>query len=203
MENILNKIMNRFLRLFFISNMRTSKKVVYLTFDDGPEPAICDFVLAELKKYNYKATFFCRGDNAKRYPELIQALRNSGHTIANHTYSHIHSYNMTGSLYADDVRKCDAILNTKLFRPPYGSLKLTAWLKLRKNYKIFFWSLNSGDSNLANFNFEKSYSTLKKCTRPGDIILFHFCKRHENETRELLPLYLAWLNKNGYRSDKI
>ena len=110
---------------------------------------------------------------------------------------------MSGKKFAEDVHRCDPVLNTNLLRPPHGSLRLSAWLRLRKEYKIFFWSLNSGDSNMESFNYERSITSLKNRTKPGDIVLFHFCYKHEKETRELLPVYLQWLKDNGYKSQSI
>ena len=83
---------NRFLHLFEIRRIKTKEKLIYLTFDDGPEPDITEFVLNELQKYGAKATFFCCGDNAEKYPELLGRIRNEGHSIGNHTYSHINSF---------------------------------------------------------------------------------------------------------------
>lgn len=186
-----------------ISKINSSDKVVYLTFDDGPEPGITEFVLDELNKYGYKATFFCRGDNAQAYPELLQRIKEEGHCLANHTYSHMHSYHISSSSYVRDVHKCDSILNTRLFRPPHGSLTLCSWLRLRNKYDIYFWSLNSGDSNMSLFDFQKNIDRLKKNTSSGDIVLFHFCIKHENETKKILPEYFLWLSENGYKSDKL
>lgn len=186
-----------------VTSISTTTRTVFLTFDDGPELGITEFVLDELNKYGFKATFFCRGGNAEKNPLLIERIRQEGHSIANHTYSHIHSYNMGGKEYAKDVHRCDSVLKTKLFRPPHGSLKLSAWLRLRKDYKIFFWSLNSGDSDMERYDYERSICTLKSRTKPGYIVLFHFCHKHEKETRELLPVYLKWLNEHGYKSDAL
>lgn len=186
-----------------ISKINSSDKVVYLTFDDGPEPNITEFVLDELNKYGYKATFFCRGDNAQKYPELLLRIKEEGHTLASHTYSHIHSYNISSCSYVKDVHKCDSILNTRLFRPPHGSLTLCSWLRLRNKYTIYFWSLNSGDSDMEKYDYNRSIEALKNRTKAGDIVLFHFCHKHERETMELLPEYLRWLKINGYKSDKL
>ena len=202
-NNIFLRIVNKILRHSMINSIPMLDKCLFLTFDDGPEPGITEFVLDELNRYGFKATFFCRGDNAEKYLQLLERLRKEGHSIANHTYSHIHSYNMGGRQYAEDVHCCDTILKTTLFRPPHGSLKLSAWLRLRKDYKIFFWSLNSGDSDMEHYDYERSISMLKAKTKPGDIVLFHFCHRHEKETRELLPIYLKWLFDNGYKSNAL
>ena len=201
--DLLKKIVNKIIRLFITNSIENSQSIVYLTFDDGPESGICEFVLNELKKYNFKATFFCRGDNAEQNHLLLDRIISEGHAVGNHTYSHLHSYNCTSREYYNDVEKADRVLNTFLFRPPHGSLTLVSYLKLRKKYKSYFWSLNSGDSDMEHYDFNRSICRLKSNTKPGDIVLFHFCKRHEKETRELLPVYLAWLNDNGYSSKAI
>ena len=202
MDNILNKIVNKLLRPFFISNMGTYKKVVYLTFDDGPEPGITEFVLNELGKYGFKATFFCRGDNAEKYTELLAMICEEGHAIGNHTYSHLHSYETSRIKYVRNVERADEILHTSLFRPPHGSLTLPTWWKL-KSRKIVFWALNSEDSELGYFDYGHAIANLKKNTHAGDVVLFHFCHRHEKETKLILPAYLQWLKENGYKAEVI
>jgi len=194
------KLQNFIIRKCYeISRVDTNGRKVYLTFDDGPEPVITEFVLAELAKYGFKATFFCRGDNAEKNQHLLNSLKNDGHRIANHSYSHLHSYSTSGNDYVTNVCKCDSLLQTNLFRPPYGSLTFSDWFKLRNRYVIVYWSINSGDSDMERFNIEKSFERLKQ-TKQGDVVLFHFCQRHANETKALLPKYLEWLKENDFSS---
>jgi len=196
---VYRKAINKLLRLFELKFIPNERRVVYLTFDDGPEPDITEFVLRELDKYGFKATFFCRGDNAEKFPVLLAKLIESGHAIGNHTYSHLHVYDTSSNRYIEDVERADAILQTNLFRPPYGSLTFRTWWKLH-NRKIVFWTLNSCDSDMTVFNYERSIENLKSNTYSGVIVLFHFCHKHENETKLLLPQYLKWLEENGYKS---
>lgn len=194
------RIINKLIQQLEVRSIPTKEKVVYLTFDDGPEEGILDFVLSELDKYNYKATFFCRGDNAERNPHFLEMLRQKGHSIGNHTYSHLNAFCTPAATYAADAERADAILHTPLFRASYGRLTVGTWLKLRKKYRFIYWTLNSGDSDLERYDHQQALSNLKTKTRNGDIILFHFCQRHEQETRRLLPEYLEWLHDNGYKS---
>ena len=196
-------IINKVLHLFELRKGRNTSKTIYLTFDDGPESGVTEFVLDELAKFNFKATFFCRGDNAERHPLLIKKIIEQGHEIGNHTYSHINSFTTEDIVYISDVQRADTILQTRLFRPPWGCLTLNAFLSLRKKYRIVYWSLISGDSELNNFNKAHFLKLLTDKTKPGDIILFHFCKKHERETREILPDYLLWLSINNYHSELI
>lgn len=194
------KTINKMLMRTALSKVNGSGNVVYLTFDDGPEEGITDFVLDQLSEYGFKATFFCTGRNAELHPGLMQKIIDDGHTLANHTYSHLISYNVSADEYVDNVDKAAKIIPSSLMRPPCGCLTFLSWIRLFRKYNIVYWSLNSGDSDLTNFDYDSSIKALGR-TRPGDIVLFHFCHKHERETRILLPEYIAWLNEHGYRSE--
>ena len=199
----LNLYINKFLHLFEVMKIRTQDKVVYLTFDDGPDPDITEFVLKQLRKYRFTATFFCMGCKAREYPDLLYAILNDGHSIGNHTYNHFHSFHTLTHDYIVDVKMADQILRTHLFRPPWGALSLSVFLKLRKDYKIVYWSLDSGDSGNESFQYERSKQRLIDRTTVGSVVLFHCCHKHANETKRLLPMYLNWLERNGYKSIKM
>lgn len=203
MKDFTKKVLNKLLKKRMISHIKTTAPVVYLTFDDGPEDGITEFVLGELKKYNFRGTFFCRGDNAVKNRQLIEQIKCEGHVLANHTYSHPHSYRTKSKKYIADVNKASSIIGTNLFRPPYGSITLLQYMKLRKEYQFIIWDLDSGDSKLEDFSLENEFNNLKNNTRPGNIVLFHFCKRHEKETRQVLPLYLNWIKEQGYTTETL
>lgn len=196
-------VINKILHLFEIRRIQTNKKVVYLTFDDGPEGDITDWVLDELKKYQAKATFFCKGENVLRNDRLYNRIVSEGHAIGNHTYHHINAFEKSAKEYVDDVELANGILKTNLFRPPWGALTLSSFLNLVRRYRIIYWSLLSGDTEFDQLNLEQNMQKMYSKTRPGEIVLFHSCKRHENETRQILPIYLEWLDKNGYECKPI
>ena len=68
---------------------RKKRKVVYLTFDDGPVPEVTPWVLDTLDRYGVKATFFMVGDNVARNPELFEEVKRRGHSYGNHTMHHL------------------------------------------------------------------------------------------------------------------
>ena len=195
-------IINKFIHLFEIRRIRTKSRTVFLTFDDGPEPDIIEFVLGELSKYGFKATFFCRGDNAEKYPELLLEIKKSGHAIGNHTYSHLDGLHSPSSVYVDDVERANNVLSTNLFRPPRGCLRLLSFFYIAwvLKMKVVHWSLSSYDYELDSFDLQTALNSLMVNTKPGEVILFHSCKRHEKETILLLPKYLQWLFEQGYNS---
>jgi len=194
-------IINKVLHLFQVRRIHTDRKVVYLTFDDGPEGEITDYVLDILRKYNAKATFFCKGKNVDDNKEQYQRILMEGHAVGNHTYNHINSFLISTKDYVDNVLKASHIVNSHLFRPPYGSMTLWTYLKLCSRFKIIYWSLMSGDTEGESLNLEECMNRLKNKTRRGDIILFHSCYIHENETRKILPEYLEWLSENKYNCE--
>ena len=99
------------------------EKSVYLTFDDGPIPVVTPFVLNTLKNFNARATFFCIGDNAAKFPDLYSDLISSGHTVGNHTFNHLKGWNTANKDYLSNIAKCSELIPSNLFRPPYGKIK--------------------------------------------------------------------------------
>ena len=136
-------------------NRSFDKSAVYLTFDDGPEPEITEFVLDELKKYKAKATFFCKGENCEKHTELLNRIVVEGHSIANHTFSHINGWETPFNEYIANVENCEEETRTHLFRPPWGKLTFKQYRHLSKNHKIVLWDIVSGDTELDKFNLER------------------------------------------------
>lgn len=184
-------------------NGRLKDDAIYLTFDDGPEPGITEFVLNVLANYKAKATFFCIGKNIEKYPLLYKRIMEEGHSIGSHTYSHLHAHRINERQYLNDAEYFDSLVSTRLFRPPWGALTFKTYLSLNKNKEIVLWHLSSNDFALNKFELQRDLENLKRKTVKGKIILFHFCNRHENETRQILPLYLNWLYNNGYKCSSL
>ena len=207
MISILNKIRFRLIRAHSLKKTKSTpdfdKEAIYLTFDDGPEPGITEFVLDELKKYGMKGTFFCKGENCIKFPKLFKRIIEEGHAVANHTYSHINGWKTPCKDYIENVTKCELSTKSHVFRPPWGKLTFKQYFKLSKEYKIVLWDIVSGDTDLSNFNLEKSLQSLQSKTQKSCVVLFHFCKLHENETKQILPQYLKYLAENKYKTQKI
>ncbi|MBA2248736.1 MAG: polysaccharide deacetylase family protein, partial [Chitinophagaceae bacterium] len=72
-----------------IWSIRTKKKEIYFTFDDGPNAISTAYILDALKKYDAKATFFCIGKNVVEHIELYKRIIDDGHAVGNHTYDHL------------------------------------------------------------------------------------------------------------------
>ena len=120
---------------------------VYLTFDDGPTPGITEWILATLKRYDAKATFFVLGKNVERYPDLYAKILSDGHRVGNHTYSHQKGYLMPLERYLEDIDLASYSVQSDLFRPPYARVTSSQLRAIAQRYKIVMWSIISRDYN--------------------------------------------------------
>src|SRR5690242_16574697 len=95
----------------YLWKMPATGNFVYLSFDDGPHPVATPWVLAELKKYDAKATFFCIGKNVLQFPELYQQILEAGHAVGNHTFSHLNGWKAQNDDYLKDIEKATGPIN--------------------------------------------------------------------------------------------
>jgi len=176
------------------------EKYVYLTFDDGPIPVVTPFVLNTLNSFNAKATFFCIGDNVKRFPEIYADVLANGHRVGNHTFNHLMGWNSSDEKYLSDVKKCDELVQSNLFRPPYGRMKKSQISSIRSHLPhlhIIMWDVLSGDFD-PRITAEKCLQNVLKHTRNGSIIVFHDSLKASDTLQEVLPLVLAKLTSKGF-----
>lgn len=177
---------------------KAGEKVVYLTFDDGPIPEITPWVLDLLDKYAIKATFFCVGDNVRKYPEIYQMVQARGHVTGNHTFHHIQGLNTNTQSYIKDVEEAGQWINSRLFRPPHGHMRLPQFYALRKQYKIIMWDVVTRDYSRLKTS-DQVFEIVKKYTRNGSIIVFHDSIKAGDRMKESLPRSIEWLLEQGYR----
>ena len=71
-----------------MTRFETPRREVWLTIDDGPDPVHTPKMLALLRDFEAKATFFVIGQRAAQFPDLVKAIRDAGHEVANHTATH-------------------------------------------------------------------------------------------------------------------
>lgn len=178
------------------------EKIIYLTFDDGPEPRVSKWVMEQLEQYNAKATFFCIGDNVQKYPDVYQEMIDKGHKVGNHTYNHLNGWKTTTEEYINNIINCSKEVNSNIFRPPYGKISTSQIKRLKKNYRIIMWSILTGDFD-PKLNRAKSLKAMYAKTKPGSIIVFHDSKKAENNLIYLLPKYLKYFSDKGYRFEHL
>lgn len=187
----------------FLSNLMNKQKndAIYLTFDDGPEPGITEFILTILKKYNVPATFFCCGKNIDKYPDLVAQIQKNGHKIANHTDSHLNGLYLNSKIYYRDVENGAKKTRSILFRPPWGGINIKEYFHLCQRYKIILWDIVSNDTSATGVDVEYEMARLARTTKLGHIVLFHFVNKHAANTQKLLPLFIEMALRKGYSFD--
>ena len=179
---------------------------IYLTFDDGPLPELCPWILQCLEEHEALATFFLVGENAARYPELTGAILRAGHRIGNHTHNHLNGFQTAGSDYLQNTEASAEVLGpylspgfAPLFRPPYGRIRPAQIRKLRqKGYEIVLWDVLSKDYD-ASLRADDVYANVVNHVSPGSVIVFHDNLKAEARLKSALPRILTELRRQGYR----
>ena len=133
-------------------------KVVYLTFDDGPDPENTPVILKTLSDQGVKATFFIVGAEAEKYPELVQQIFQAGHAIGNHTYSHVYrDVYQSPAAYTAQLNHADKIIKQiigvrpRITRAPGGTAgnftKSYRDALKKQGYTTVDWNISSGDAS--------------------------------------------------------
>lgn len=191
-----------------ISRGNTGKRLVALTFDDGPSVPVTGQVLDLLDQYSVKATFFVSGINALKHPEIIKEIIARGHSIGNHSFQH-NPFLMLGSynyLYEEIFKSRDVLkqmgINTLAFRPPVGiiSPKLPSVLNKMGMLCVTFSCYASDAGN--RFVKNLSRKILEKVKADDIIILHDVPLRRKDDNTFLLSEFekiLQGLNDKGLK----
>jgi len=157
----------------------TTRREVWLTIDDGPDPEDTPRLLELLRRHRARAAFFVIGERAARYPELIAALLAEGHEVHHHTHTH-----PLGSFWCASAARVEAELDAGLtalhragarpryFRAPAGIKNLFLQPALdERGLRGISWSIRSGDCQAASA--EKVVARVMARVAPGAIVLMH------------------------------
>lgn len=178
-------------------DLKGEQREVYLTFDDGPTPVVTPWVLNQLSLTNAKATFFCLGRNVDKYPDLYRQILEEGHSVGNHSYSHLKGFRSSVRRYLDDIRLASGLIDSKLFRPPYGRILPGQVKAVLKEYDIIMWDVLSIDYN-SGLSGERVYQNVVKHVKEGSIIVFHDSEKASDNLYQALPRTLEFLREEGY-----
>ena len=170
---------------------------LYLTFDDGPHPICTPLVLDILKELNIKASFFCVGKQVKLYPEIYQRILNEGHQVGNHSFSHLNGWKTHIDDYLSDVALAKELINSSLFRPPYGRITPTQFKALKSNFKIVMWDVLSQDYDSTISNAEVIQNVVGNVSK-GSIIVLHDNEKTADRMMNILPAIISSLKKDNW-----
>lgn len=170
---------------------------IFLTFDDGPIPEVTPKVCEILERYNAKATFFCVGENIKKYPKIYSQIIDSGHSVGNHTFNHLNGWKTKNILYYRNLLQASQYIDSRLFRPPYGKLTRAQSNLIKKKYDIVMWDVLSGDFDL-DIDGEKCAENVISNSVNGSIIVFHDSLKAADTMLKALPKVLDHFSALNY-----
>lgn len=178
---------------------------IFLTFDDGPIPEITPFIQKTLTDFNIRATFFCVGDNLRKYKEIAQESIHLGHSIANHTFNHLNGWKTNKNDYFNNIEQCENLIkelgvSRLLFRPPYGRILKEQIQLLKHDYRIVMWDVLTGDFS-KNVDPEDCLKGSIGATTHGSIVLFHDNVKAQKNLEYCLPRYVEHFLTAGFRFD--
>jgi peptidoglycan/xylan/chitin deacetylase (PgdA/CDA1 family) len=179
-----------------VFRIKTSEKILFLTFDDGPDPESTPEVLHILNNNKVRAIFFCNSEAAEKYPDLVEKIKETGHLVGNHGYDHLNGWKTSTDKYCDDINRASHFTSGNLFRPPYGRLTINQYKRLRKSFRIIFWDIMCYDFD-RNFSAEKSLHILNRKLRSGSIIVLH--DTTSSTCNAFLNDFIKMSISNGYR----
>jgi peptidoglycan-N-acetylglucosamine deacetylase len=187
-----------------IRHVKTTQKVIALTFDDGPDKPYTQQILDVLNKNDVKATFFVLGGNAKANPDLIKEMMSQGHELGNHTMSHSKMKGRSVEAMVNDIQSVDTILHnlgyTKAipFRAPMGitsdNLKV-ALQKLNKEHVLFTFL----PQDWTKISADQIYNNVMKEMKPGLIITLHDGGNRRENTVKATQMLITELKQQGYQ----
>ncbi len=182
----------------FLYGINPKKKMVALTYDDGPYTSVTNQILDTLEEYNARATFFVVGSRVSTYKDCIKREAKMGCEIGNHTYNHTILTSVNAKTIKSEISKTnDAVKKITgqaptIVRTPGGAVNST--VKANVKYPMFNWSVDTLDWKYRNSS--SVVSSIKSNVRDGSIILMHdLYGSTGNATEQIVP----WLVKNGYQ----
>lgn len=195
-------------RFFFGGNPGLPE--IALTFDDGPDPPYTSEVLAILKQYNVKASFFCVGRHVTEHPELVKQEFDAGHTVAIHSWNHVNLPSYSAAAIdkqlgdtSDSLKKVTGV-QPGFFRPPYGAYNSVVLAQANKmGLTTFLWNDVASDWLLPGASVISA--RVINAARYGSIVLLHDGDGdHYNpiasreQTVHALPTIITTLRARGY-----
>ena len=178
-------------------NIDYDKKVVALTFDDGPSK-YTESILNILKANNACATFFVVGNKVEFYSEEIKRMLKEGSEIGNHSYDHKWLNRLSKEEFQAEINKTQGAIKKitgftpKLFRPTYGGY--SDKLKTYTDLTFVLWDVDSADWKVKNN--KKILNNIIPNVKDGSIILMH--DNHSYATKALADI-IKWLKDEGYQ----
>lgn len=179
-------------------------RVIYLTFDDGPDPRWTPEVLGVLRQYDARGTFFMIGQSAAQHPALIRQVRSAGHKVGDHSWSHQHLPKMTPDAMKAQMRRSTSAIGgeVKCVRPPYGDVNASVKQTIHASGRhVSLWDVDTLDWTKPGAN--SIANTAISGAHPGAVILMHDGGGERSQTVAALKTVLNTLSQRGYRFESL
>ena len=193
-----------------IWRVKTEKKMIFLTFDDGPQQNITPWVLSLLEQENIKAHFFAVGNNIIRNPEIALSIVNQGHILCNHTLHHKKGWFTKNEEYWKEIQETEKLIQEvyrkskftspeiQLFRPPYGRIKRSQLKQIvGKGFQTIMWWQLSCDYD-SQLNCKSSLNSLMRNLSHGSVVVFHDSAKAQNQIQQILPAFIQSVKEQGF-----
>jgi peptidoglycan/xylan/chitin deacetylase (PgdA/CDA1 family) len=170
---------------------------VALTFDDGPDAMTSDY-LAVLSDLGVRATFFLVGSRCAEHPGMVAEIRDAGHELAIHGYTHRRFTTLAPKEIEDELGRTRELLPASrraLVRPPHGAVSFRSLFAcVRGGFTTVMWSHDSGDARTESSD-DVVHAFERGVVEPGDISLLH---EGQPWTLHALPRIVARLKDEGH-----
>ncbi|GCE19101.1 polysaccharide deacetylase family protein [Dictyobacter kobayashii] len=181
----------------------TTRPEIALTFDDGPNPVFTGPVLSTLQQYHVHATFFCVGENARDYPDMVAQEHAQGNIVGNHTWTHPDLTKASDAeiqkelIDTNNIIQSDTGVTPTLFRPPYGAINTTVKQQAQQLHLTpVLWNIDTQDWTRPGTS-AIVHAVLDHASN-GDIILMHDGGGDRSQTVAALPQIIAGLQQQGF-----
>ena len=188
-----------------VARVETSRKLVALTFDDGPNDLYVTQLIADLKRFSARGTFYVVGAAAAEHPYALASLVASGQEVGNHSYSHRRLVFVRTDDVRHEVSATDAVIRGSgfsgpiTFRPPYAKKLLSLpWVLSADGRTTVLWDVEPDPQSTAGDPVAMTRYVMDN-VRPGSIVLLHPWASANEATRDALPMILAGLRERGFR----
>ena len=179
-----------------------NKKMVALTFDDGPDRTITPAIIDILDRNQVKGNFFFLGSEVTKYPDIVKNAFDKGHLVLSHSYNHVQLPKISSEAMAQEISQAGEAIKSvigkepALLRPPYGDAnEPVATMAKNQGYSIVLWSIDTLD-----WSQKEPENIVKNVTdhvRNGDIILMH-SNSDKIATKEALPMMIEALQRLNF-----
>lgn len=188
-----------------VRKTRTTGKVVYLTFDDGPTAAYTPQVLQILARHKAKATFFVIGQQAAARPDLVRRARAAGHAVGSHTWDHPNLTTLSAAQVSSQLTRTNATLGrVTCMRPPYGAVNANVGAIARRvGLTPVLWNVDSRDWTRPGAAAITTNALAAPAGGGAPVILFHDGGGPRTQTVAALPSVIESYARRGYRFETL